>query len=120
NGDVFVSEAMSVSKGRLAADKADLPALAKDARSASSKAVTAMAAGDAFLSYGDAAQAEEMYTIALTKPGVDSDRALTRLGIAQIDLGKYEDAKATFAKVQGSRGQIAQLWALYANQEAGG
>ncbi|MFV0644074.1 MAG: hypothetical protein ACK5NN_06165 [Sphingomonadaceae bacterium] len=120
NGDVFVSEAMSVSKGRLAADKADLPALAKDARSASSKAVTAMAAGDAFLSYGDAAQAEEMYTIALTKPCVDSDRALTRLGIAQVDLGKYDDAKATFAKVQGSRGQIAQLWALYANQEAGG
>jgi hypothetical protein len=77
-------------------------------------------AGDAFLSYGEAAKAESLYTIALTKPGVDSNRVLTRLGIAQLDQGKAAEALANFAKVQGPRRPIAQLWAAYASQSASG
>ena len=60
--------------------------------------------------------AEQFYTLALAKPGVDTGRVLTRLGIAQADQGKYAEAQATFAKVQGPRQPIAQLWALYAAQ----
>jgi hypothetical protein len=116
SNDVFVSEANSVSAARVAADTADLPKLASDARSANATVATLNAAGDAFLSYQKPAEAEEFYKLALTKPGVDSGRVLTRLGIAQVDQGKFADAQATFAKVEGSRQPIAQLWSLYAAQ----
>lgn len=118
--DVFIAESLNTAKSRLKADQADLPALERDARKAGATAVTAAAAGDAFLSYGKPAEAEEMYTIALGKPGVDTARVLTRLGIAQADQGKAEEAKANFAKVTGKREPIAQLWTVYAEQKASG
>jgi len=82
----------------------------------------ALAAADTFLSYGDAAKADELYTLALSKGGIDADkdRALTRLGMAQVEEGKYADAKATLAKVGGVRVPIAQLWTVYADQKAAG
>jgi len=116
SGDVFVSEANTVSAGRLQADTADLPKLAKDARAPGASVATLMAAGDAFLSYQKPADAEEFYALALTKPGVDTPRVLTRLGIAQADQGKAAEAQASFAKVEGARQAIARLWALYAQQ----
>jgi hypothetical protein len=116
--DVFVSESRSIANGRIAADRADLPGLERDARAASASALTASAAGDAFLSYEQPAKAEEFYTIALGKPGVDKSRVLTRLGIAQVDQGKFAEAQATFAKVDGSRKEIATLWSIYAKQQA--
>ena len=116
--DVSVSDARSVAQGRIAPDKASLVGLERDARAAGATAATASAAGDAFLSYGENAKAEELYKIALTKPGVDTARVLTRLGIAQTDLGKTADAQATFAQVTGIRGPIAALWAAYAKSKA--
>ena len=116
--DLFISESQDTAKARLRADQAELPALASDARKPAATAVTVTAAGDAFLSYGEAAQAEEMYTIALTKPGADMPRVMTRLGIAQVDLGKIEEARETFAKINGKRAPIAKLWAVYADQKA--
>lgn len=116
--DVYVAEAKSVASGRIAADRRDLPGLERDARAASATALTATSAGDAFLSYGEPAKAEEFYTLALAKPGVDTPRVLTRLGIAQLDQGKRAEAAATFAKVEGARQAIARLWALYASQGA--
>lgn len=116
-GDVFVKEAQTVASGRIKADQADLPGLDRDARAAGASALTATAAGDAFLSYGEAAKAEEFYTIALTKSGVDTPRVLTRLGIAQVDQGKFAEAQATFAKVQGTRAPIASLWSVFAGQK---
>lgn len=112
--DPYVTDVRATSKGRLAADKAELPKLERDARGGSATAVTAMAAGDVFLGYAEPAKAEEFYTIALTKPGVDTARALTRLGIAQADQGKFAEAQATFAKVEGNRKPIAALWSAYA------
>jgi hypothetical protein len=79
-----------------------------------------MGTADAFLSYDQPAEAEALYTIALTKPGVDAGRALTRLGIAQVDQGKAAEAQATFAKVTGPRKPIADLWSIYAAQKAKG
>lgn len=118
--DTFVSEARNTVSTRIAADRASLPGLERDARAAGASAATVAGAGDAFLSYGDAAKAEALYTIALGKPGVDADRVLTRLGIAQVDQGKAAEAEASFAKVQGARKPIAQLWSAYAAQKAGG
>jgi hypothetical protein len=116
--DVFVTDAKTSASGRIAADKASLAGLERDARAGNASAATAMAAGDAFLSYDDAAKAEALYQIALTKPGADTARMLTRLGIAQADLGKYAEAQATFAKVDGIRAPIAQLWSAYAKGKA--
>jgi predicted Zn-dependent protease len=119
--DTFVKDALAQARPRVAADQASLPGLAKEAAAAPSGKV-ALAAGDTYLSYGQAAQADAMYTLALGKGGIDADkdRLLTRLGIAQIDEGKYADAKATLAKVTGPRAAIAQLWSIYADQKAAG
>jgi hypothetical protein len=118
--DPFVSEARGIVTGRLSADRASLPGLERDARAANASPATVQGAADAFLSYGDAAKAEALYTIALAKAGTDSERVLTRLGIAQADQGKTAEAQANFAKVQGPRKPIAQLWSAYAAQKAGG
>lgn len=119
SNDVFVTDNRSVATGRIAADKADLPGLERDARAAGASGLTLSAAGDAFLSYGEAAKAEEFYQMALTKPGIEKDRVLTRLGIAQFDQGRYAEAAATFDQVSGSRKEIARLWSIYAAQKAG-
>lgn len=116
SNDVFVNEARTIASGRVKADLADLPSLERDARNGNATAATAMAAGDAFLSYQQPAKAEEFYAMALAKPGVDTARVLTRLGIAQLDQGKAAEAEASFAKVEGARQAIARLWGLYAAQ----
>ncbi|MBN8502783.1 MAG: hypothetical protein J0M19_16820 [Sphingomonadales bacterium] len=116
--DPSVADAKSIAAGRIAADEASLAGLDRDARAPSATAATVMAAGDAFLSYDNAVKAEELYTIALTKAGVDTPRVLTRLGIAQVDQGKYAQAQDTFGKVTGVRQPIAQLWAAYAKSKA--
>ncbi len=118
--DQFVSDAKAQASGRIAADKASLPGMDKDARAANSTAATAQAAGDAYLSYDDAAKAEEMYKLALGKPGVDANRVQLRLGIVQADQGKWADAIASFDKVTDTRAPIAQLWAAYAKGKAAG
>lgn len=116
--DQFVAEARTIASSRIAPDRASLPALERDARAPNATVATISGAADAFLSYGETAKAEELYGIALTKPGADTPRLLNRLGIAQFDQGKYADAQASFAKVTGSRQSIAQLWALYAAMKA--
>lgn len=118
--DTFVTENRTQATARLAADKAGLPALDRDAHAPAATSATVLAAADVFLSYEDFAKAEALYQIAATKPGVDADRVATRLGIAQVGLGKYAEAQASFAKVGGVRKPIAQLWAIYAAQKAKG
>lgn len=117
--DPSIAQARATASGRLASDRASLPAAERSARGASASAAVVVGTADAFLSYGEAAKAEELYTIALAKPGVDSARVLTRLGIAQVDQGKGAAAQATFAKIQGPRQPIAQLWSVYAAQKGG-
>ena len=120
NNVQMVKDARALATSRIAADKAELPALQRDANAAGAKLVTVMAAADTLLSYGKAAEAEKLYVKAASMPGANLPLVLTRQGIAQIDQGKFADAQATFAKVQGPRQQIASLWSLYAAQKAGG
>jgi tetratricopeptide (TPR) repeat protein len=118
--DPFVAEARTIATGRIAADRASLPALDRDAHAPTATLATISAAADTFLSYGDAAKAVDLYTVALTKPGGDTARLQTRLGIAQVDKGDYAAAQASFAKVTGPRQPLAQLWGIYAAQKAAG
>ncbi len=118
--DVFVAEARTIATARVAPMRATLAALQRDASAPAADAATAMGAGDVFLNFGDPAKAAAAYTSALTKPGVDTNRALTRLGIAQVDSGAYPAAIATFAKITGPRAPMARLWSIYATQKAQG
>ena len=116
--DITVNEARTIANGRIAADRASLVGLERDARAPTASASTVSGAADAFLSYGDAAKAESLYNLGMGKPGAETDRLLTRLGIAQLDLGNLAGAQATFARVGGARKYIAQLWGIYVAQKA--
>ena len=109
----WVAEARALASGRIASDKASLPA----APGAASNGLTLLSTGDAWLNYGDAAKAEAFFQAALGKPGVDKDRVLTRLGIAQFDQGKLAQARASFKQVGGVRSQIARLWLAFINSK---
>ncbi len=113
----YVVEVRTNARKRLVADESELPKLAADARKAGANSTLLMAAGDAYLNYDRAAEAEEFYTMALGKPGVDTARVLTRLGIAQLDQGKTAEAQSTFAQVEGARRAIARLWDAYAKRD---
>lgn len=113
--DPFVKENQATVAARIASDRAELPALERDARAPNATAITATAAGDVLLSYGEAAKAEQAYANAATKAGVNADLVMTRMGIAQADQGKYSEAAATFAKVGGARKAVAALWLAFVN-----
>lgn len=118
--EIFFADAFKMATGRIATDKSELPALERDADAAGAAPRTVIAAGDAYLNYGNAVKAEHFYTKAFALPGADSALVLTRLGIAQFDQGRFAEAQATFAKVPGDRQAIARLWAAYAEQKAKG
>ncbi|MCB2083831.1 MAG: hypothetical protein KDD90_07255 [Sphingomonadaceae bacterium] len=113
-----VSDVLNAANSSVDADKRDLPNLEKEAMAASASTKFATNAADAFLSYEQYEKAEALYQNALGRPGVDAALANMRLGIAQLSLGKLEDAKASFAKVTGQRRPVAALWTVYADQLA--
>lgn len=115
--DSFVDEQLKVASGRISADRADLPMLERDANAASAKLRTVVAAGDAFLSYGEYAKAAGFYEKSLTQEGVDRNLSLTRLGIAQIGMGSPATARDSLSKVEGVRMPVAKLWSAYAAQQ---
>lgn len=115
-----VADYRQLASTRLSSDRASLSGLERDARAGGASGNTVAAAADAFLSYDEPAKAEELYKIGLGKPGIDKNRVLTRLGIAQVDQGKYAEARQTFAQVSGVRAPIAKLWIAYADTKSGG
>lgn len=117
--DTYIADQLRVASGRIQSDRADLPALERDARAASATLATVRAAGSAFLSYGEYAKAVEFYTKTLSMPGVDAEESLTRLGMAQVGLEDYAAAQETFARITGVRMPIAKVWAGYAAYEGG-
>jgi len=118
--DIFVTDSLATANGRIKADQAELPVLERDANTAGASFRTVFAAGDAFLSYGQYGKAAGFYEKSLGMAGVDRNTALTRLGIAQVGVGDYAAAQASFAKVDGARAPIAKLWNAYAVQQAAG
>ena len=103
--------------GKVAADKASLPAAEKSAL-AGSAARSAMVTGDAYLGYGNYAKAAELYRAAMTKSGADKDLANLRLGIALARSGDKAGATAAFTAVGGARAPIAKLWLAWLGTQA--
>jgi tetratricopeptide (TPR) repeat protein len=119
DSNLFIAEALGIANTRIDADRADLPALERDASAPDAGLRTVVAAGDAFLSYGEYAKAAMFYERSLTMPEVKVDEELTRLGIAQIGAGDFVAARENLGRVSGTRKPIAMLWAAYANQLEG-
>jgi tetratricopeptide (TPR) repeat protein len=108
-----VNEMLALVNGKIGADKASISADEKRAR-ASADGKIAANTGNAYLGYGDYAKAIELFKLALSKGGADTDAVNTRLGIALAMTGQREDAKNAFKAVTGpQRSTVAQFWKLY-------
>jgi hypothetical protein len=112
--DPFVRDALAEANRRVAADRASLAGLERDARAPTATAKTVLIGADTFLSYDQADKAADLYQIAVGKPGADVSGINLRLGMALLKLGKAAEAEAALAKVDGPRRAIAQLWTLLA------
>ncbi|HEV7340127.1 MAG TPA: tetratricopeptide repeat protein [Sphingopyxis sp.] len=98
---------------------ADASAVAADAAKPAtlSNPKTARATADALVGNGDAAKAIPLYEAALAASPTDPVIQY-RLGVAQALAGQSDAAVASFAKVQGNRQRLAQLWAIQAKAGA--
>ncbi|BBB08335.1 MULTISPECIES: tetratricopeptide repeat protein [unclassified Sphingopyxis] len=98
---------------------ADAAAVAADATKPAtlSNPKAARATADALVGNGDAAKAIPLYQAALAASPTDAVIQY-RLGVAQALAGQSDAAVASFAKVQGNRQRLAQLWTVRAKAGA--
>lgn len=99
-------EIYDIVKGKIAADKASLSKSASTGRSA-------LATGDAYLGYGEWANAIEMYRMALTKGGVDAGTVNLRLAMALAQAGQKDEAKQALAGITGPRAGLAKYMTIW-------
>jgi hypothetical protein len=95
----------SAAAGRIAADKASLPAEERKALAAPTGAVAAGVAS-AYFGYGNYAKAIELYRTALKKGSVDANVVNTRLGMALAFSGQKAEAESAFKAVGGPRAEL--------------
>ncbi|HPU14514.1 MAG TPA: tetratricopeptide repeat protein [Polymorphobacter sp.] len=115
----FVKELSGVVNPKIAADKASLPGLAKDAAKAANGKL-ALSTGDAMYGYGQYADAAAMYKLAMSKGGIDADTANLRLGMVLAKSGDKAGAEAAFKAVAGpgARKTLAQYWLIWLSKKA--
>lgn len=112
----YTKESLALARGAVNADKASLPASERDAgKSANGK--IAIGTADAFLGYANYQKAANMYQTAISKGGIDSDRAQIGLGIAKVGQKDWQGAKSAFGAITGSRKPIANFWSLWIDQQ---
>ena len=110
NSKPYIAEYNRSIATRIAADRAGLAAVDKEAR-ASGTGKTALGEGDAYYGYGEYAKSAEMYRLALTKGGIDAGTANLRLGAALARSGDKAGAATAFQAVSGApRATLAQYW----------
>ncbi len=116
-GDEYYTEVKGIVAARMDADRADAPDLVTEAQGDPS-GEGAIIAADVLYSLADYAGAEAMYALAVAKGDVDTNQALTRLGMSQALQGKSAEAVATLGRVTGGRAGVASLWSTYAELNA--
>lgn len=110
------NELRQLIKEKIGEDRASLPNEAKSIDTLDARLTTKIA--NAFLSYGNHAEAVRIYNIALGKPGADTDEINTRLGISAVQTGNFAEAKTSFEKVKTApRLGIARFWLLWLKQK---
>ena len=111
------SQLYSLASSRSQGDRASLGASATAAKAAAD-AKKAMTTGEAYLGYGDYAEAADMFRTALSKPGVDKDVANLRLGMALAQSGDKAGATTALNAVGGTQAGVAKLWLTYVGTKA--
>lgn len=114
--DNYYVEVKSIADSRAADDRSNPDQTFAEGESGD--AIDAMASGNVLWSLGDYARAETLYQASADKGG-EVNEALTRKGMAEVMQGKYDEAIATLGQVTGDRKVVADMWALYAAQQAG-
>lgn len=104
----IVLELQRSANGKIAADKASLPGLERDAKT---NPKLALGTGDAYYGYGDFAKAAALYKLAVGAPTVDQGTANLRHGVSLARSGDKTGAAAALQLVKGGpREAIAQYW----------
>lgn len=116
-GDEYYIGVKDIVDSRMAGDRTDAAGMVRDAR-ADATGRDALLAGNLLYSLDDFAGAEEMFAMAASKGGADTQTALTRQGIAQIRQGNHAAAIATLAQVSGPRANVARFWSAFAQTQA--
>lgn len=92
-------EILALSKPKVAADKASIPAAVTAANGGKATYKSILTTGDLVYGFKDFAKAAELYKLALTKPGADAGQGNFRLGLSLAQAGDKEGAKAAFNAV---------------------
>ncbi|MDB5667539.1 MAG: hypothetical protein JWL74_489 [Alphaproteobacteria bacterium] len=101
--------------GRATTERGGLAARVATGRSAATGA-PARTAADLLLAHGRHAEAAELYRLAATKGGEDSDLVNLRLGEALALAGQTVEAQAALQAVAGQRAELARLWLTWLAQ----
>ena len=101
-------EVIALSKPKIGADKASIPAAVSTATGAKGTFKSAMSAGDLLYGYKEYTRAAELYKVAAGKAGADTAQANFRLGLALELAGDKAGAKSAFDAV-GATGNYAVL-----------
>lgn len=107
----IVVELMKSAQGKIAADKASLPGLERDAKG---NPKLALGTGDAYYGYGDFAKAAALYKQSIGGAGVDPATANLRLGAALARSGDKVGAAEALRQVKGGlREELARYWLVF-------
>lgn len=114
------NELLTLARNNTAADLRDLPGLEKEARAAKTGDLAASTVGEGWMSHGNYAKAVEFYKLGLEKGVRNPAEANLRYGMALVGAGNPAEAATAFAAVSGNLKPLADLWAVYAQQQAKG
>ncbi|KEQ54906.1 tetratricopeptide repeat protein [Sphingobium chlorophenolicum] len=112
------AQLMKSATPKAAKEIAALPAAVKKAAAAKDGSA-AMAVGDTYFSLAQFAQAVGQYRLALSKGGVDANKANARLGVALARSGDLAGAKAALGQVTGGNwANVAGFWSVWVDQQS--
>lgn len=106
------SQLLANASEAVAGDRAGL-AGQRAAAMAAPEARRVVSLADAYASYGQDAEAIELYRAALQKTGADADLINIRLGAALFRAGQRAEAETAFRAVTGQRQQLANFWLAF-------
>ncbi|HEX7857150.1 MAG TPA: hypothetical protein VF503_25995 [Sphingobium sp.] len=115
--DPATAKELATLKPKAAKALAELPGLTAKAKSGNGAA--ALTAADAQFAAAAYPAAAELYRAALSKGGIDANRATTRLGIALTRSGDLAGGKTALASVtQGPWATVAGFWSVWNDRKA--
>jgi len=111
-GSADVTRLLATANRRIAEDRSGLDAqIAQARRAADGRLARVMA--DTLFGYARYAEAAELYRLALSKGGEDSNLINTRLGATLALAGQRAEAEAALRAVTGPRAELAQFWLVW-------